>query len=53
MMVVFGIMCANDADKWELDEIYTSYAKVKKRIEELEKYYPDERFFITVKHLIK
>lgn len=52
-MVVFGIMCINGADKWELDEIYVSYKKVQKRIEELEKCYPDERFLITGKHLIQ
>jgi hypothetical protein len=52
-MVVFGIMCIDDTGKWELDEIYVSYKKVQKRIEELKKYYPDKRFFITGKHLIK
>lgn len=52
-MMVFGIMRINGADKWELDEIYVSYKKVQKRIEELGKCYPDERFLITGKHLIQ
>lgn len=52
-MMVFGIMCINGADKWELDEIYVSYARAQERVARLEKCYPDEHFFITGKNLIQ
>ena len=53
MMAVFGIMCVNGTDRWELDEIYMSYTRVQERIAKLKKCYPDEHFFITGKNLIK
>lgn len=53
MMVIFGIKCINGVDKWELEEVYVSYAKAQERVEKLKKRYPDERFFVTSKNLIQ
>ncbi len=53
MMVIFGIVCINGADRWELEEVYVSYAKAQERVEKLKKHYPDERFFVTSKNLIQ
>ncbi len=52
MMVVFGFICVNGADRWELDEIYVSYEKAQERVERLQKRYPDEHFFVTSRNLV-
>lgn len=52
MMVVFGIVCINGMNRWELEEVYTSYEKAQERTEKLKKNYPDERFFVTSKNLV-
>ena len=53
MTTVFGIVCINGADRWELEEIYVSYARALERVERLKKRYPDERFFVTSKNLVE
>jgi hypothetical protein len=53
MMVVYGIVCTCDMDRWELEEVYVSYEKAQERVEKLKKRYPDEHFFVTSKNLIQ
>lgn len=52
MMIIYGIVCKNGSDRWELEEVYVSYIKAQERAEKLRKRYPDERFFVTSKNLI-
>lgn len=52
MMVVFGIVCKNGSDRWELEEVYVSYEKAQERAEKLRKNYPNKRYFVTSKNLV-
>ena len=53
MVVVYGIVCKNGSDRWELEEVYVSHLRAQERVEKLKKRYPDERFFVTSKNLIQ
>jgi hypothetical protein len=53
MMVVYGIVCRNGSDRWELEEVYVSHLRAQERVEKLKKRYPDEHFFVIYKYLVQ